>query len=139
MIKFSFGSKRPDPKKIALVSVLMAGLVASLSQCSGVPSEALWDALDEAQRRWFPQTIINDVIIKDPDKLDRRIKRDVDHAIEDYKRLTGYSEVPIIPLPKEINYSINKDLCYSEACRSLGGEMRLCAPWVEDCVVDTPK
>lgn len=134
MLKFSFGNKRPDPPKIALVGVVLAAVVASLSQCSGVPSETLWDLLDEVQRQWFPQTVINDVIIKDPEKLNRRIERDVDSAIEEYKHLTGYYETPIIPLPRLIESDIDKSLCYSKECQSLGGEIRMCSPWVEDCV-----
>jgi hypothetical protein len=44
--------------------------------------DSIWDLFDEVQRRYFPQTILNDFVIKDPEKLDRRIKRDVDAAIE---------------------------------------------------------
>jgi hypothetical protein len=133
-MKFSFGKKRPDSKQVVFVSVVLVGLVATLSQCSGVPSERLWDLLDEVQRRFFPQTIINDVLLKDPGVVDRRVKRDVDKAIHEYERLTGGSGTPRIPLPRLIEKSPNKALCYSEECKKLGGEMRLCAPWISDCI-----
>jgi hypothetical protein len=108
--------------------------VASLSQCTGAPQERLWDLLDEAQRRLFPHTIINDVLLKDPGVVKRRVERDVDKAIRDYERLTGYSNEPRIPLPRLIEVAPDNSICYSEECKKLGGEMRLCAPWREDCV-----
>ena len=134
MLNFNFGNKRPDQKQIVLVSVVLSVLVASLSQCTGASSERLWDLLDEVQRRFFPQTIINDVLLKDPGVVKRRVERDVDKAIRDYERLTGYSNEPRIPLPRLIEVAPDNSICYSEECRKLGGEMRLCAPWREDCV-----
>ena len=130
---FQFGKKRPDRNQIILVSVVLTALVASLSQCTRVPQESLWDLLDEVQRRSFPQTIINDIIIQTPEKLNRRVERDVDKAIREYKRLTRDDEMPRIPLPWLIETDIDTSKCYTEECKSLGGEMRLCAPWIETC------
>ena len=132
MFNFNFGKKKPDKKQIILISIILSGIVATLSQCSGVPQNALWDLLDEVQRSLFPQTIINDVLLQDPGVVERRVKRDVDRAIREYEDLTGDSEPPRIPLPR----LIEKERDGSEAQRILGGEMRLCAPWVEDCVPD---
>ena len=134
MLNFNFGNKRPDQKQIVLVSVVLGVLVASLSQCTGAPQERLWDLLDEVQRRFFPQTIINDVLLKDPGVVKRRVERDVDKAIRDYERLTGYSNEPRIPLPRLIEIAPDNSICYSEECKKLGGEMRLCSPWVKDCI-----
>jgi len=134
MLNFNFGNKRPDKKQIVLVSVVLSTIVATLSQCTGAPSERLWDLLDEVQRRFFPQTIINDVLLKDPGVVKRRAKRDVDQAIWDYERLTGYSNEPRIPLPRLIEKSPEASKCYTEECKKLGGEMRLCSPWLDDCV-----
>ena len=134
MLNFNFGNKRPDQKQIVLVSVVLSVLVATLSQCTGASQERLWDLLDEAQRRLFPHTIINDVLLKDPGIVKRRVKRDVDQAIWDYERLTGDSGVSRIPLPRLIEKAPDNSLCYSEECKKLGGEMRLCSPWVKDCV-----
>ena len=129
MFNFNFGKKRPDKKQIILISVILSGIVATLSQCTGASQERLWDLLDEVQRTFFPQTIINDVLLQDPGVVDRRIKRDVDKAIRDYERLTRDSEPPKVPLPRLIEKAPDG----SEAQRLLGGEMRLCAPWVDDC------
>ena len=129
MFNFNFGKKKPDKKQIIFISIVLSGIVATLSQCSGVPSERLWDLLDEAQRTLFPQTIINDILLQDPAVVERRAKRDVDKAIREYESLTGSSDPPKITLPRLIEKAPDN----SEAQRLLGGEMRLCAPWVDDC------
>jgi len=135
MINFNFGKKKPDKKQIILISLILSGIVATLSQCTGAPQEALWDLLDEVQRSLFPGTIINDVLLQDPGVVDRRVERDVDKAIREYERLTKDSEPPRVPLPR----LIEKDPDGSEAQRLLGGEMRLCAPWVDDCTQEPVK
>lgn len=134
MLNFNFGKKRPDKKQIILISAILSGIVATLSQCSGVPSERLLDLLDEVQRSLFPQTIINDVLLQDPGVVERRVERDVDKAIREYERLTRDSNPPRVPLPRLIEKDIDTSKCYTKECKSLGGEMRLCAPWKEDCV-----
>jgi hypothetical protein len=132
MFNFNFGKKKPDKKQIIIISVVLSAIVATLSQCTGVSSERLWDLLDELQRNVFPQTIINDILLQDPGVVDRRTKRDVDKAIRDYERLTGDSADVRIPLPRLIEKAPDN----SEAQKLLGGEMRLCAPWVEDCILN---
>jgi hypothetical protein len=139
MFNFNFGKKKPDKKQIILVSVILSGIVSTLSQCTGAPSERLWDLLDEVQRSLFPQTIINDVLLQDPGVVDRRVKRDVDRAIAEYERLTRDSEPPRVPLPRLIEKSLDTSKCYTEECKKLGGEMRLCAPWVDDCTQEPVK
>jgi hypothetical protein len=126
---FKFGKQKPDIKQYAIIGIVLSSMIAVLSQCSGIKQDSIWDLLDEVQRRYFPQTILNDFVIKDPDKLDRRIKRDVDAAIAEYERLTGDDGKVKIPSPR---YS-EKPPDGSYAQSVLGGEMRLCAPWVDDC------
>ena len=126
---FKFGKQKPDIKKYAIIGIVLSSIIAVLSQCSGIKQDSIWDLLDEVQRRYFPQSIINDFIIKDPEKLDRRIGRDVDAAIAEYERLTGDNGKVKIPSPR---YS-EKPPDGSYAQSVLGGEMRLCAPWVDDC------
>jgi hypothetical protein len=134
MFNFNFGKKKPDKKQIILISVILSGIVATLSQCTGAPQEALWDLLDEVQRSLFPGTIINDVLLQDPGVVDRRVERDVDKAIREYERLTKDSEPPRVPLPRLIEKALDTSKCYTEECKKLGGEMRLCSPWVDGCL-----
>jgi hypothetical protein len=133
MFNFNFGKKKPDKKQIILISVILSGVVATLSQCSGAPQERLWDLLDEVQRVLSPGTIINEVLLQDPGVVDRRVERDVDKAIREYERLTEGSNNSRIPLSRLIETPIEASKCYTEECKKLGGEMRLCAPWLDTC------
>ena len=133
MFNFNFGKKKPDKKQIVLVSIALSVVIATLSQCSGAPQERLWDLLDEVQRVFFPGTIINDVLLQDPDVIERRVRRDVDKTIRDYERLTGDTGEVRIPLPRLIESPLDTSKCYTEECKKLGGEMRICAPWVSGC------
>jgi hypothetical protein len=126
---FKFGKQKPDIKQYAIIGIVLSSVIALLSQCTGIKQDSIWDLLDEVQRRYFPQTILNDFVIKDPEKLDRRIHRDVDAAIAEYERLTGDDGKVRIPSPR---YS-EKPPDGSYAQSVLGGEMRICAPWVDDC------
>ena len=126
---FKFGKQKPDIKQYAIIGIVLSSIIAALSQCTGIKQDSIWDLLDEVQRRYFPQTILNDFVIKDPEKLDRRVNRDVDAAIAEYERLTGDDGKVRIPSPR---YS-EKPPDGSYAQSVLGGEMRLCAPWVDDC------
>jgi len=139
MFNFNFGKKKPDKKQIILISIVLSGIVATLSQCSGVPQDRLWDLLDEVQRSLFPQTIINDVLLQDPGVVERRVERDVDKAIREYEELTKDTEPPRVPLSRFMEKAPDEALCYSEECKKLGGEMRLCAPWVDNCTQEPVK
>jgi hypothetical protein len=134
MINFNFGKKKPDKKQLIILSVVLSSIIAALSQCTGVSEDGLWDLLDEVQRKYFPQTILNEIFIQDPNKVERRVKRDVDRAIDEvtpeYDRIIQESNKKYKPRYSE------KAPDGSEAQRLLGGEMRICAVWVDDCLKD---
>jgi hypothetical protein len=131
MFNFNFGKKKPDIKQYAIIGIVLSSVIAVLSQCTGVSENGLWDLLDEVQRKYFPQTILNEFILKDPEKLNRRIKRDVDRALDEvtpeYDRIIEESNKSYKP-----RY-VEKPPDGSEAQRLLGGEMRICAVWVDNC------
>jgi hypothetical protein len=131
MINFNFGKKKPNKKQLIIVSIVLSTLIAALSQCTGVSENGLWDLLDEIQRRYFPQGILNELILQDPNKVERRVKRDVDRAIDEvtpeYDRIIQEANKRYKPRYSE------KAPDGSEAQRLLGGEMRICAVWVDDC------
>ena len=133
---FNFGNKKPTIFKYAIVGIVLTSIVTGLSKCTSVPENNLWDLLDEVQRKYFPQTILNDFIIKDPEKLDRRIKRDVDRAIDDvtpeYDRII--SDYDSKYKQRYIEEKNDETLCYTDECKALAPPMRICAPWVDDCV-----
>ena len=135
MFNFNFGKKKPDIKQYAIVGVVLSSIIAILSQCTGVSENGLWDLLDEIQRKYFPQTILNEFILKDPEKLDRRVKRDVDRALDqatpEYDRIIREADQKY--QPKFLEKNVDESVCYTDECKALGGEMRICAPWVSDC------
>jgi hypothetical protein len=137
----NFGKKKPDIKQYAIIGVVISSIIAVLSQCTGVSKNGLWDLLDEIQRKYFPQGILNEFILKDPEKLDRRIRRDVDKAICDvtpeYDRIIREADEKY--KPRYFEKPIDASVCHTEECKALGGEMRICAPWVENCVSDIYK
>ena len=132
---FNFGKKKPDKKQIIIVSIILSTIIAALSQCSRTSENVLWDLLDEIQREFFPQTIINEVILKDPDKINRRVERDVDRAILDvtpeYDRIiSDYDQKYKQKYLEETN---DESLCYTEECKKLSPPMRICSSWIKDC------
>jgi hypothetical protein len=136
MFNFNFGKKKPDIKQYAIVGIVISSIIAVLSQCAGVSENRLWDLLDEIQRKYFPQGILNEFVLKDPEKLERRIKRDVDKAIRDvtpeYDRIIREADQKY--QPKYSEKLVNESVCYTDECKALGGEMRICALWIENCV-----
>jgi hypothetical protein len=131
MINFNFGKKKPDKKQLIILGIVLSSIIAALSQCTGVSENGLWDLLDEVQRKYFPNGILNELILKDPNKVERRVKRDVDRALDEvtpeYDRIIQESNKRYKP-----RY-VEKAPDGSEAQRLLGGEMRICAVWVDDC------
>lgn len=130
---FQFGKKKSTIFRYAAIGVIFTSIVAGVSQCTHIPEESIYDFVDEVQRKYFPQTDLNDIIINTPQLLDRRVHRDVDKAIKDYEDLTGDDGSVIIRAPKLVERPIDKTECYTDECKSLGGEIRLCSPWLSDC------
>jgi hypothetical protein len=85
------------------------------------------DILKEIDRQ------LNERINKTPELLDFKIRGEVDDAINRYNKLIGDDGTVRIAPPKYIEKPIDESVCYTEECKSLGGEMRICAPWVENC------
>jgi hypothetical protein len=130
MFNFHFG--KPSKKTIITTSIVLSAIIAALSQCTGIHENNLWDLLDEIQRKYFPQTSINRVITEDPDKVKRRVERDVKNAIDDYWRQSGLSKAEVYK-PRYIEEENDETLCYSDECKALAPPMRLCAPWLDNC------
>ena len=132
---FQFGKKQTTRKQIIQVSIIVSLVITLLSQCTGVSENGLWDLLDEIQRKYFPQGILNEFILKDTEKLNRRIIRDVDKAIRDvtpeYDRIISNYDRKY--QPKYLEELNDETLCYTDDCKALAPPMRKCASWVEDC------
>lgn len=131
----NFKDKKLNIIKYAIIGITLSSMIALLSQCTKLSENIIWDLFDEIQRKYFPQTIINDFIIKDPEKLDRRIKRDVDRAlnesISEYNHIIQEADRKYNP--RYIEEKNDESLCYTDECKALAPPMRICAPWVENC------
>jgi siderophore synthetase component len=119
--------------RFAIIGITLTTIVASFSECTGIDEKHLYDLIDEIQRKYFPNTELNEYIIKDPKLLDNRVKRDVDKAIAEYERLTGDDGTVRMPSPRYSEKPVDTSVCYTDECQALGGEMRLCSPWVDNC------
>jgi hypothetical protein len=130
--QFRFGHVFTTPVQYAVIGAALATLVVTLHRCTGISTNTLKRVIDQVQRHFAPGGRVNDYIIRDPEWLNTRVKGDVDDAIEKYKRQTGWKATEI---PKGIysEKSVDSGVCYTEECRTLGGEMRICSPWVYDC------
>jgi hypothetical protein len=125
---FHFGKKKSTATKLIIVGITLTTIITTLSQCTGVKEEKIWDLVDEVQRQ-LPSNIVRDIILLDPQKIERRVIRDIDKAILDYERLTGDDgSVRMLP-PRYSELTVDERVCYTRECKSLGGEMRLTAPW----------
>ena len=125
---FHFGKKKSSIAKRTIIALLITSCVTFLSKCTGIKEEVIYDATDEIQRNINPDNDINEYIISNPALLERRIRRDIDRAIDDYDRNLppDYSGVPRPRISQKPSDG-------SPAQEILGGELRICAPWVEDC------
>jgi len=136
---FQFGNKKPDKREIIKVSIIVSILISIISAFSGITENKLWDLLDEFQRKYLPLGILNEIIIQDPDKVNRRTERDVDRAIDrvtkEYDRIILESDEKY--KEQYIEEENDESLCYSEDCKKLAPPMRMCSPVFEgiDCPV----
>lgn len=134
---FQFGKKKPDKNQLIIVGIVVSTVIATLSQCTGVSEGNLWDLLDELQRKYLPQGILNEIILHDPDKVNRRIGRDVDRAIRDvtkeYNRIIAESDKKYKPI--YMDEKNDESRCYTEDCKKLAPPIRMCSPVFEgiDC------
>jgi len=135
MINFNFGKKKTDKKQLLIVGLVLSSIIAALSQCTGVSENGLWDLLDEIQRKYFPQGILNELILQDPNQVKRRVERDVTRAIDDYVKKSGLKESGV-DKPRYVDGINDESMCYTGECKALAPPMRICAPWVDDCPKD---
>ena len=132
-IKFKIGRPPTSVIKYAIVGALLSTLVVTISQCTKIPKDKVQKIIDTIQRRMAPDSALNDYILKDPEWLDNRIKFDVDDALALYKFQSGWTPVEI-PDAVYSEKPTDPAVCYTEDCKALGGEMRLCSPWMDGCL-----
>jgi hypothetical protein len=138
--EFSF-KIRLTPKR-SLIAVLVASILAFISTKCEIPKEDILKLYNEI-RKMLPiskneflnefDNQLNERIINDPRLLEYKVRREVDGAIRDYERTTGDDGTVKLPSPIYLEKPVDESVCYTDECKSLGGEMRICAPWVSGC------
>jgi len=128
MISFHLGKKETTVTDYIIIGVVLSIVVPFLTKMFGVKESTVLLLIDEIQREFFPQSKLNDFIIRDDELLTIRVKNDVDVAIEEYKTLTDFGSGVIM---NGGVYS-EKPSDGSTAQNLLGGEMAITSPWVSD-------
>jgi len=117
---FHFGKKKASLKTIVILTLLVAALAGIFK----IEEAKIWDVVYEVILYFDPDSPLIPELQKDPGIVERKVERTVDKAIREYEDLTGDSGEVKIPEPRFIE---------DPGDSSLGGPMRLCAPWVDDC------
>jgi len=126
---FSFGKKKASITTIVVLFLI----IASLSSCLKIEEKHIWDIVYECLQTYQPDSPLIPELQKDEGIVERDVKRTVDKAVRDYERLTKGEEPAMIPPPRHSEKPVDTDVCYTDECQVLGGEMRLCVPWVDNC------
>ena len=126
---FTFGKKKASITTI----IVLTFIITSLSSCLKIEEKTIWDIVYEYLQTYQPDSPMIPELQKDSGIVERDVKRTVDKAIQDYERLTGDDGSVKMPSPRHSKKSIDTNVCYTDECRALGGEIRICAPWVDDC------
>mgnify|MGYP003348666600 FL=1 len=133
---FNFGNKKPSIVQYAIVGSILSIIISLLSGFLKIDEKQIWELVDEVQRA-LHINIVNDIIINDPELLNRRVHRDVDRALDqvtpEYNRIIEESNKKY--KPRYIDMENDESLCHSEDCKKLAPPMRICSPVFEgtDC------
>jgi hypothetical protein len=122
--------------KKAVIAGLILFTVGIISSCLKINDDTFWKLYAIIQRQLGSNQQNNELNKKfknDEKLLKFFITAEVDKALNTYNQQPGNQERVKLPKPIYSEKPVNTAVCYTEACKSLGGEMRLCAPWVEDC------
>lgn len=87
---FTFGNERKFIIRWTSFSVILISLIAILHKCTGISEKNIWNVIDQIQRELSKKGVkipkeIDIKIINTPELLEKRIKSDVDAAIQRYE------------------------------------------------------
>jgi hypothetical protein len=118
-----------------VIAFITSSIVIAITSYFKISQDDIWKFIALIQHQFGIELgeDLNEKFRNDEKLLDFIIKNKVDQAIYDYERLTGDDGTPRIPLPRLIEKALDTSKCYTEECKKLGGEMRLCAPWLDTC------
>lgn len=108
-----------------------------------VVSLSLWLKIDQKDIWKFYNLLIQQFgLQKEAPKIDRqkelesRVEIEVDKAIRnvepEYNRIIAEADKKY--KPRYMDLQNDESVCYTEDCKKLAPPMRICAPWIKDCV-----
>jgi hypothetical protein len=130
-VKF-FGINRSSV--IAGLLIVAVGMLATYLK---VTDENLWKVYMLVQQKFgvnYRNRELDEKFRNNEKLLDFIVTTEVDNALEKYNQLPENKNQTKLPKPIYSEKSVDVAVCYTEECKTLGGEMRLCAPWVKDCL-----
>ena len=122
--------------KKAVIAGLILFAVSIISSRLKINDDTFWKLYAIIQRQIgsnYQNNEINKKFKNDEKLLKFFITAEVDKALNDYNQQPGNQERVELPKPIYSEKPVDTTMCYTDACKSLGGELRLCALWVEDC------
>jgi len=122
--------------KSSVIAVLIACAIGLLSLYLKVNKDSLWKLYMQLQEQLNPKYRNEELDKKfrgDEKLLNFLVTTTVDKALDNYNQQIGYDGKVRLPEPTYTEKPVDTLVCYTDDCKSLGGEMRLCAPWVADC------
>ncbi len=109
-------------------------IIASLSGWMNINEKDLWKIYHLLIERLNLKQEIPE-IIDNQKRIDAKVELEVESALKkvtpEYDRIIQEADKKYKPIYSELD--IDESVCYTDECKSLGGEMRLCAPWVDSC------
>jgi len=123
-----------NPKHIKgfVIISIIAMIIAAFSSQFNIDERQLWKVYTALIERLGLKLQLPN--LKDNErKIEAEIEFEVDRAIREYEQTTGDSRTVRIPSPIYSEKPIDNSVCYTDECKALGGEIRLCAPWVDNC------
>ena len=120
-VEFHFGARSVKKFDLYVAAIFLSLAVRIAVRFLKVSPLDVWAIIDEIGKQ-YKIKLINELILRVPELLDDRIKREVDRAIADYKNVVEWEESKIEPIFTEDE----------EGSTPLGGEMRLRAPWLDN-------
>lgn len=128
---FHFGKKKTSLKTIIILSLLVAALAGIFK----VEETVIWDLVYETILQFDPDNPLIQELQKDPGIVDRKVGRSVSKAIEkatpEYDRIIEEDNKQY--QPRYIEGEAKPENQIGDA-GLLGPPMRICAPWVDDCL-----
>ena len=119
--------------KSVIFSFIIVLIIVSLSGWLKISEKDLWKIYTSILQQFglnheLPRT-------ESEKELESRIELEVDKAINDvtpeYDRII--SDYDRKYKPRYSEKPVDENVCYTKDCKALGGELRICAPWVDGC------